>query len=119
MSYIYLSTNNINGKKYVGQHRYNGVGLDPNYFGSGIAINDAYNKHGRENFTMELLEECADEDLNEREVFYIKLYNTLSPNGYNLTSGGHAFHHSEETKQKMSESRKGHDVSECTRKKIK
>lgn len=88
MSYIYLVTNKLNGKQYVGQHKYDGVGIDPKYMGSGVALLNAYEKYGIENFSMELLEECPDEDLNPLEQLYIEHYNTFGNNGYNLTKGG-------------------------------
>lgn len=105
MSYIYKVTNRINGKMYIGQHRYDGVGLDPRYFGSGVLLKKAYDKYGIENFDMELVEECPEEDLNPLEQLYIEHYNTLKPNGYNLTEGGEGvsgFKLSPETIEKLS-----------------
>lgn len=106
MSYIYLVTNKLNGKQYVGQHRYNGVGLDPKYKGSGHALLDAYNSVGQENFKMELIEECDDELLNEREIYWISVYDCVAPNGYNLTYGGEQYKMSEETKRKIGNANK-------------
>ena len=114
MSYIYKVTNKINGKMYIGQHRYNGVGLDPMYFGSGVLLKKAYDKYGVENFDMELVEECPEEDLNPLEQLYIEHYNTLKPNGYNLTEGGEGvsgFKFSPETIEKLSLSHKGKKLS--------
>lgn len=105
MSYIYKVTNRINGKMYIGQHRYDGAGLDKSYKGSGILLWKAYDKYGIENFDMELVEECPEEDLNPLEQLYIEHYNTLKPNGYNLTEGGggcSGFKKSEETLEKIS-----------------
>ena len=50
----------------------------------------------------EVIEECPDDMLNEREHFWIEKLNSLRPNGYNLTTGGGAFEFSEESKAKMS-----------------
>jgi hypothetical protein len=50
----------------------------------------------------EVVEECPDELLNDREEHWIKELNTLAPHGYNLTTGGDACELSEETKTKMS-----------------
>ena len=72
-----------------------------------VALCNAINKYGFENFETEILIECDDSmlDIYEREM--IKKYNTLSPNGYNLTSGGAAgCTFSEETRIKM-----GHAIS--------
>ena len=52
------------------------------------AIKHALNKHGLENFTFTILEECSKEELNDREIHWIKELNTQAPNGYNLTAGG-------------------------------
>lgn len=51
---------------------------------------NAMNEIGIENFYVELLERQI-EDYNEKEEYYIKKYNTLRPNGYNLTKGGEGF----------------------------
>lgn len=88
MSYIYLITNKVNGKQYVGQHHYDGEGMDASYKGSGVLLKQAYKKYGVENFTMEIIEYCSDFYLDSLEVKYISDYNTKTPNGYNLTDGG-------------------------------
>lgn len=120
MSYIYKVTNKVNGKMYVGQHRYDGAGLDPRYFGSGVLLKKAYDKYGIENFDMELIEECQDEDLNTLEQLYIEHYNTLKPNGYNLTKGGDGhlgYVIPDDIKNKISNSLMGHYVSDETKRK--
>ena len=53
--YIYKITNKINGKFYIGKHKYTGPGLDPKYMGSGVQIKNAIRKYGKENFVVELL----------------------------------------------------------------
>lgn len=47
----------------------------------------AYNKYGQNNFTYEILELCSKEKLNEREQFYIKLFDSYN-NGFNADFGG-------------------------------
>lgn len=84
---IYKITNKINGKSYIGQsinierrfreHKY--ISSETNQ-----SLIKAYKKYGRENFEFEMLEKCTLENLNQREMFYIK---TLKPQ-YNRTSGG-------------------------------
>lgn len=85
--FIYLTTNQINGKKYVGycSHKENGV-----YLGSGKLLKLAIRKYGRENFTRQILEECSSfAALSEAEVKWIKHFNVVDdPNFYNLISGG-------------------------------
>lgn len=51
-------------------------------------LHHAIAKYGINNFKCEVLTECSDDELNENEAFFIKKYNTLTPNGYNLTTGG-------------------------------
>ena len=71
--YIYLTTNSINGKKYIGQH---GGLFDPRYKGSGIALREDMKKFGNENFIVELV--CyanSFEELNQLEHMYIEKYN--------------------------------------------
>jgi len=86
--YIYITTNLINGKKYIGQHRFNK--LDNSYLGSGKALKESVIKYGKENFSTEILCECYSEDeLNEKEIYYIKLYNAVkSRDFYNMAKGG-------------------------------
>lgn len=53
------------------------------------ALYNAMNKYGVENFYPCLVEECENEQLNEREQYWIKYYHTrIDENGYNLTDGG-------------------------------
>jgi group I intron endonuclease len=60
-------------------------------------LNNSIRKYGYENFKVELLKECLVEELNKYEQEYIVELNTLSPNGYNLTSGGNFCQQTEET----------------------
>jgi len=55
--YNYITTNKVNGKQYVGMHSTDNV--DDGYLGSGIAIINAINKYGKENFTREILWKCV------------------------------------------------------------
>lgn len=125
MGFIYLRTNKINGKQYVGQ----AVDIDKRqrdwncllcrYAGS--AINNARNKYGIDAFEFEILKECKDDELNKWEMYYIKELNTKRPYGYNLTDGGDGtsgFSHTEETKKKLSELHKGKHHSEEAKNKI-
>lgn len=87
---IYVITNTINNKKYVGQS----IDADrrfiehcKNYISEVSLINKAIKKYGKENFTMEIVEHSV-ENYNERESYWINFYNSMSPNGYNLTPGG-------------------------------
>lgn len=109
MNFVYITTNKINEKKYVGSH--SEKILNDGYLGSGRNFKKAIKKYGRENFTREILKECETiEEARNLEVFYIEKYKTLSPNGYNFHPTGGPTNkggfHSEETKRKMSEAAK-------------
>lgn len=86
--FIYETTNLINGKKYIGKKQYINGWQD--YLGSGILLKIAINKYGKENFKRIILCNCeTEEELNEKERFYIKLYNANNNNMYyNLAEGG-------------------------------
>ena len=87
--YIYKTTNLINNKIYIGQHK--STEFDANYMGSGIAIKAAFKKYGRENFKVEVIDTSANnaDELNNLETYYIQKYNSRDPKiGYNLHCGG-------------------------------
>lgn len=83
---IYLTTNLVNGKKYIGLDTNN----DDNYLGSGVHIKRAILKYGKENFTKQILETCKNrEELSSCEKKWIKEYNAVeSKNFYNVHEGG-------------------------------
>ena len=84
--YIYMTTNNINGKKYIGQHK--GY-INDSYLGSGLHIVRAIEKYGKENFTKQILEICNAENIDEREYYWIKYYNAVQDEHfYNKMDGG-------------------------------
>lgn len=86
--YIYKTTNNINGKIYIGRHM--SYKYDRWYLGSGSKIRAAIEKYGDDNFSNELLCWCySEEELNEKEIAAISYYNSTDPNiGYNISKGG-------------------------------
>ena len=115
--YIYITENLINGKRYIGQKKSNKF-LNTKYLGSGAILRKAIQKYGKENFTVSMICECnSKEELDEKEIYYIKLYNAQSdPNFYNLTMGGESglggpkfkgHKHTEESRKKISDSTKG------------
>jgi group I intron endonuclease len=110
MGYIYLITNKVNGRQYVGQSKCDDINkrwkqhklCSKRYIGTHLY--NAYIKHGIDNFIFKIICICFDEDCNKYEIEYIKKYNTLSPNGYNLTPGGHCGITHPESIEKMRES---------------
>ena len=108
MGYIYLVTNTVNGKQYVGQSQQLDIEQrwkshrkvkNPNV---GSYLKAAYIKYGIEKFKFQIICICFDEDCDKYEDEYIKKFNTLSPSGYNLKTGGNSVKYSEESKQLMS-----------------
>lgn len=104
MRFIYLAKNLVNGKCYVGQtkdfqDRVKGHIREADT-GNGYAFHAAIRKHGKENFTFEIIEECEDNLANERERIWIERFDSFT-RGYNLTTGGECFKFSEETIQKI------------------
>lgn len=90
MGCIYMYTNNINGKQYIGQtsrplkiRHWQHLSQDCGY------IDRAIRKYGMENFTLSVLEDNIDtiDELNQKEEYYIDKYDTFN-NGYNLNRGG-------------------------------
>jgi len=65
-------------------------------------LNNAIRKYGVEDFVVELIECCELIDSDKREIHYIKTFNSLYPNGYNLKNGGSSFTHSDESKKRVS-----------------
>ena len=87
--YIYKTTNLTNGKIYVGQSL-KSIKTSTEYYGSGKILNLAIKKYGKDNFKKEILYEATSiEDMNEKEIFFIKKLNSQDRNiGYNLADGG-------------------------------
>ncbi len=105
---IYKITNNLNGKIYIGKHQT----LNPNdsYFGSGKAIIAAIKKHGKENFTKEILFIFqTEEEMNNKEKELITGEFVLREDTYNLGVGGEGGadfkwkKHSKKTREKIKE----------------
>lgn len=90
---IYKITNTITDECYIGQsvdvykrwceHCKCGLGIDTP---PGNKLYKAIQEYGLENFTFELLTECTQSELNEKERYFIELYQA-DTFGYNSTSG--------------------------------
>ena len=118
MGIIYLITNLINGKKYVGQTRQKLRDRMYQHRSSKktSGIDGAIQKYGWEKFTVEVIEECPVENLNEREKYWIEFYDCKAPKGYNLTDGGDGILNcSQSTRAKLSKASKGRPLSQSAR----
>ena len=93
MASVYTITNLINDHKYVGkterkpEERWKEHIYLSKYDPEKMTISTAINKHGKENFKFEVIEECSPEKVNDREIFWISKLNTYN-DGYNSTIGG-------------------------------
>lgn len=136
MSIIYLLTNNVNGKRYVGKTRRR---LEVRWAGhlgsarrsdSDMLVCRAIHKHGAVSFERTILWEGDDEalpvsdrELGEWEKYFIKELGThVSLGGYNLTFGGDGglpgYKFSEASKEKMRQKALGRKHSEETKAKM-
>lgn len=144
--YIYLTTNLVNGKRYIGKHF--GELNDP-YLGSGILIQKAITKYGTENFKKDVLYiSSSAQENNQKEKDFIAAFNAVADDSfYNISPGGdggdifhslpsekqeqirekarerntgekngmYGKHHSQETKQKLSQIDKSYTKTESFR----
>ena len=115
MGYIYKITNTVTGKCYIGEtiQDYNrrwGKHINSLKYKEGCPLLKAsMKKHGIEKFKFEILIICFDKDVVKYEKEYIKKYNSQTPNGYNVLSGGQigqgmvGYKHTEATIEKIKE----------------
>ena len=95
MAFIYVITNDINGKQYVGKTNYSIRKRFQEHIRDSQEkrckkrpLYSAMNKYGIEHFHISILEECSAEDSAEREIYWIDKLQTYGHNGYNATRGG-------------------------------
>ena len=112
---VYLRTNKVNGKQYVGQTKdWKGRESDWKVLSARYAnkvITDDRERYGLDNWSSEILAIVeTQEEAWELEQKYIKELNTRFPNGYNFSNGGKdqtGTKHTEETRKRMSEAHIG------------
>lgn len=109
---IYKIENKINGKIYIGQtskkfetRLKEHINLSNKEYERKPIFHKALKLHGIENFKYDIIDTCdTREKANELEEKYIKFFNSLMPNGYNMTKGGQ---HTKINKEKISKALKG------------
>lgn len=88
--FIYITTNTLNGKMYVGKRIYDNRGIWRTYLGSGVLLKKAIKKYGKKNFRREIIDYARSlKELNDKERYWIKYYDAIeSDMFYNVSSGG-------------------------------
>jgi len=125
MGTVYLITNTTNGKRYVGQTS-RGVEcrwsehLKCAFYESSSALHRAIRKYGNDSFKISVLEECRDEFLDEREMYWIDELGTFARE-YNMTLGGDGVRgrvssDDERLQNSLTHSYKVYDDESCERK---
>ena len=112
MYIVYLRTNTVNGKQYVGLTSMSiedRAGVNGSRYKNCPYLYNAILKYGWDNFESTILAaDLTHEKACELEKYYVELYGTVAPNGYNLTVGGDSGSlHTEETKKVLSQKLKG------------
>ena len=111
---IYKVTNLINGKVYIGQT----IDEKPvrrwwkHCNDNKTMFDKSISKYGKENFSFEVIDTAFSQDeLNEKEKYWIAFYGSMAPHGYNLTSGGKKYCEvSDDTRKKLSKSMSGENA---------
>ena len=115
---IYKTTNLINGKYYIGQHKTKK--LNDGYLGSGTLFRYALKKYGKENFSRQILAYAESaEQLNRLQALYVNKETIDDENSYNLMTGGYQnIQFSQQTKDKLKKIMKNRVLTDEWKKKI-
>lgn len=118
---VYLISNSVNDKVYIGVttkgylNRFKQHVWHSRKGSKTSALYSAMRKYGSDKFSVHKVCDCeCFDDMNSQEVKLIEEYNSLAPNGYNLTSGGDAGTFSDELRDKCSAARSGEAPHENT-----
>lgn len=121
--YIYIITNNIDGKRYVGQtvqtikKRFSRHCWESTK--NTMPVDIAIKKYGKESFSIEMVSKCnSQEELNSEELKIAAQLNTFVPYGYNLKAGNGKGSLCEEIKNKISSSNLGKKCTEESKRKM-
>lgn len=124
---IYIIKNKINNKCYIGKSinienrlQYGHLKLLNNNKHYNKYLQDSWNKYGNINFEFNIVEECKEKELNQKEKYWINYYKSNDrEHGYNLTIGGDGLNNpSREVRKKISIYQTGKCLSYETKKKI-
>jgi group I intron endonuclease len=95
MAFIYVITNKINQKKYVGMTKRNPsvrfqehIEVFQRGWEGNRPLYSAFEKYGVDNFSFTILEEVSSTEASQKEVYWISKFNTYGSSGYNATLGG-------------------------------
>lgn len=103
---IYIIKNKVNNKVYIGQTTVSIKLRFQNHLSAAkhnkdYVLGKAIRKYGEENFYIELIEECLEEELNEREIYWISFFNSTNNKfGYNISIGGNVVRTTKELNEK-------------------
>ena len=111
--FIYITTNMINGKMYIGQKRF--INDWRYYLGSGTLLKMAIKKYNKVNFDRNIIAIGKTKtELNDLEWNYIDLFDAVeSAKWYNIADGGYSNPYSGKTDEEMSDIRKNMSVAQC------
>jgi group I intron endonuclease len=112
---IYIVTNRVNGKVYIGQTVRS---VEERWYlhckaakgASRLPIHCAIRKYGEHNFFVVKVSDATSlEEMDSMEAYFISKYNSMVPYGYNRTEGGKGFNgrHTQRTRERMSKSHIG------------
>lgn len=129
MSCVYVISNIINQKLYVGQstksieERFKRHCSEAKWNNrKNMPIVNAIHKYGENNFKIKILEQSENftkKQLDDLEIYWANKLNTFVPFGYNLKAGNGPGSMSEIIKQKISNSNKGKKVSQQTKERLR
>jgi hypothetical protein len=93
--FIYITTNMVNGKRYIGQKKFDNVYKWKSYLGSGRYFLKSVEKYGKDNFIRNIVDIAySPEELNKKEILWIENYNAVkSEDFYNAIEGGNTGNH--------------------------
>lgn len=109
---IYKITNTITNKVYIGQTtRCPNLRFIEHLSKSKYLknhLNYSIVKYGKENFKLDILyTSFSSKDLNQKEIYFINYFKSLTPSGYNLIQGGNDRKYTKEVCDKISNALKG------------